>query len=53
MPGNSGVPLHEINQTEVVEVLGIEGCIIHIKGLDMISGTPVLDIKPLTEKRNI
>lgn len=34
----------------VVEVLGIEGCIIHIKGLDMIDGTPVLDIKPLTEK---
>ena len=32
----------------VVEVLGIEGSIIHIKGLDMIDGTPVLDIKPLT-----
>ena len=36
----------------VVEVLGIEGCIIHIKGLDVIDGTPVLDIKPLTEKGN-
>lgn len=34
----------------VVEVLGIEGCIINIKGLDMISGTPVLDIKPMMEK---
>ena len=32
----------------VVEVLGIDGNIIHIKGLDMIDGTPVLDIKPLT-----
>jgi len=37
----------------VVEVLGIEGCIIHIKGLDMIDGTPVLDIKPMTEKENL
>jgi tRNA (Thr-GGU) A37 N-methylase len=36
----------------VVEVLGIEGNVIHIKGLDMIDGTPVLDIKPLTEKGN-
>lgn len=34
----------------VVEVLGIDGNIIHIKGLDMIDGTPVLDIKPLTER---
>ncbi len=33
----------------VVEVLGIEGCIIRIKGLDMLDGTPVLDIKPVTE----
>lgn len=32
----------------VVEVLGIEGISIHIKGLDMIDGTPVLDIKPMT-----
>ena len=37
----------------VVEVLGVDGCIIHIKGLDMIDGTPVLDIKPVTEKENI
>ena len=34
----------------VVEVLGIDGSIIRIKGLDMIDGTPVLDIKPLTER---
>lgn len=34
----------------IVEVLAIEGCSIHIKGLDMLDGTPVLDIKPLTEK---
>jgi tRNA-Thr(GGU) m(6)t(6)A37 methyltransferase TsaA len=32
----------------VVEVLRIDGCTIHIKGLDMVDGTPVLDIKPLT-----
>lgn len=34
----------------VVEVLGIEDCVIHIRGLDMLDGTPVLDIKPVTEK---
>ena len=32
----------------VLEVLGIEGNIIHVKGLDMLDGTPILDIKPLT-----
>lgn len=36
----------------VVEVLGIDSGSIHIKGLDMIDGTPVLDIKPLTEKED-
>jgi len=30
----------------VLKVVGIKGNIIHIKGLDMIDGTPVLDIKP-------
>jgi tRNA-Thr(GGU) m(6)t(6)A37 methyltransferase TsaA len=34
----------------VVEVLGVEGSIIHIKGLDMADGTPVLDIKPYRER---
>lgn len=34
----------------IVEVLGVEGCIIHIKGLDMLDKTPLLDIKPVTEK---
>ena len=34
----------------VVEVLGVEGSTIRIKGLDMLDGTPVLDIKPMTEK---
>lgn len=34
----------------VVEVLGIMDNIICIKGLDMIDGTPVLDIKPVTEE---
>lgn len=36
----------------VVEVLGVEGRVIRIKGLDMLDGTPVLDIKPATEKEN-
>ncbi len=34
----------------VVEVLGVEGRAIRIKGLDMRDGTPVLDIKPATGK---
>jgi tRNA (adenine37-N6)-methyltransferase len=29
-----------------LEVLGIEGNIIRVKGLDMLDGTPILDIKP-------
>ena len=33
----------------VVEVLGVEGRVIRIKGLDMRDGTPVLDIKPAME----
>lgn len=33
-----------------VEVLKVDGCTFHIKGVDMIDGTPVLDIKPVTEK---
>lgn len=32
----------------VLEVLGIEENIIYVKGLDMIDGTPILDIKPMT-----
>ena len=30
----------------VVEVLGISGNAISVKGLDMLNGTPILDIKP-------
>ena len=30
----------------VVEVVGVEGRVLRIKGLDMRDGTPVLDIKP-------
>ncbi|MEE4256107.1 MAG: tRNA (N6-threonylcarbamoyladenosine(37)-N6)-methyltransferase TrmO [Bacteroidales bacterium] len=30
----------------VVELISIEGNILHFKGTDMIDGTPVLDIKP-------
>ena len=30
----------------VVELLEIDGGILHIKGIDMIEGTPILDIKP-------
>jgi tRNA (adenine37-N6)-methyltransferase len=38
----------------VLRVLDIEANVIYVKGLDMIDGTPVLDIKPLTGlKRDI
>jgi tRNA-Thr(GGU) m(6)t(6)A37 methyltransferase TsaA len=30
----------------VLQVLGIEDHIVHVKGLDMFDGTPILDIKP-------
>ena len=30
----------------VVEVLGREGCNVQVRGLDMLDGTPILDIKP-------
>lgn len=32
----------------VLEVIGITENVIHVKGLDMLDGTPILDIKPLT-----
>jgi tRNA-Thr(GGU) m(6)t(6)A37 methyltransferase TsaA len=31
----------------VVEVLGIQGNTIMVKGIDMVDGTPILDLKPL------
>lgn len=30
----------------VVELLGRKGCELHVRGLDMLDGTPILDIKP-------
>ncbi|AKB48829.1 MAG TPA: tRNA (N6-threonylcarbamoyladenosine(37)-N6)-methyltransferase TrmO [Methanosarcina vacuolata] len=30
----------------IVELLKVEGNVLHVKGLDAINGTPVLDIKP-------
>jgi tRNA (Thr-GGU) A37 N-methylase len=33
----------------VVVVLRIEDNILHVKGLDMLDGTPILDIKPHIE----
>lgn len=34
----------------VVELLRIEGCILHFNGADILDGTPLLDIKPYTAK---
>jgi tRNA-Thr(GGU) m(6)t(6)A37 methyltransferase TsaA len=33
----------------VLEVLDVRGNIIHVKGVDILDGTPILDIKPLIE----
>lgn len=30
----------------VLEVLGVEGATVRVRGLDMLDGTPILDIKP-------
>ena len=30
----------------VLEVLRVEGAVLHVKGMDMYDGTPILDIKP-------
>ena len=30
----------------VVEVIGKEGAVLTVKGIDMLDGTPVIDIKP-------
>jgi len=30
----------------VVELLGREGAVLHGRGVDMLDGTPILDIKP-------
>jgi tRNA-Thr(GGU) m(6)t(6)A37 methyltransferase TsaA len=34
----------------VLEVLGVEGARIHVKGIDTFDGTPILDIKPFVVK---
>jgi tRNA-Thr(GGU) m(6)t(6)A37 methyltransferase TsaA len=30
----------------VVELVGVEGTVLHVRGLDLLDGTPVLDVKP-------
>jgi tRNA-Thr(GGU) m(6)t(6)A37 methyltransferase TsaA len=34
----------------IVELLKVEGNVLHVKGLDAINGTPILDIKPYIKK---
>lgn len=36
----------------VLKVLAIEGATVYVKGLDMLDGTPILDIKPHIEVRD-
>lgn len=33
----------------VLEVLAVEGATVHVKRMDMLDGTPILDIKPFIE----
>ena len=33
----------------VLEILAIENGLLHVKGMDMFDGTPILDIKPYKE----
>ncbi len=33
----------------ILKVTGIKGNVIHVKGIDMLDGTPVLDIKPFVK----
>jgi tRNA-Thr(GGU) m(6)t(6)A37 methyltransferase TsaA len=33
----------------VVEVLAVDGPVVHVTGLDMLDGTPILDLKPHVE----
>ena len=35
----------------VVEVLEVRRNVIHVRGLDMLDGTPILDIKPLVDEK--
>jgi tRNA-Thr(GGU) m(6)t(6)A37 methyltransferase TsaA len=35
----------------ILEVLGVGGTTIHVKRLDMLEGTPILDIKPYIEDK--
>lgn len=35
----------------VLEVLNVEGAVLHVKGIDMYDRTPILDIKPLVIDR--
>lgn len=32
--------------SSVVELIGIEGCVLHVRGLDCLDRTPLIDIKP-------
>jgi tRNA-Thr(GGU) m(6)t(6)A37 methyltransferase TsaA len=35
----------------VLDVLGVENNTIHVKGVDMVDGTPILDIKPYVQDK--
>jgi len=37
----------------IVEVLRVEGRFIHVRGVDVFDGTPVIDIKPYTPYRRV
>ena len=38
--------LEILREFEVVELLRRDGLLLHVRGVDMLDGTPILDIKP-------
>jgi tRNA (Thr-GGU) A37 N-methylase len=36
----------------VLEVLRVEGNVLHVQGVDMLDGTPILDIKPFVKDKH-
>jgi tRNA-Thr(GGU) m(6)t(6)A37 methyltransferase TsaA len=37
----------------IVRLVRVEGCLLHVEGLDLIDGTPVLDIKPYVPRFDV
>lgn len=45
-PNPIGMSVVKLERVEQAQVKGIQQCILHISGLDLLHGTPIIDIKP-------